>query len=219
MDLQKRRQIFHETYLPKYYSGFLHFLFTISLTLTGGYFSLKQVNGFGTSELVWAVFLIVYVSFSIYLSHRFQQHRRVKGLGFLFKFHTVEHHQLFDDRNMERKELNDTYMILFPPSVVLFLIFIFYPVCASFFWLLFGKNVGIVYYSVSCFYFLVYEIVHFCAHTDEQSFCYKMPILGSLCKHHRIHHNPVYMSDKNFGIVTTLWDHIFKTRISSLSES
>jgi sterol desaturase/sphingolipid hydroxylase (fatty acid hydroxylase superfamily) len=49
-----------------------------------------------------------------------------------------------------------------------------------------------------------YLFVHHCAHHDPN----KLPL--PLLKHHKIHHR---FASRNYGVSTTLWDHVFGTML------
>jgi sterol desaturase/sphingolipid hydroxylase (fatty acid hydroxylase superfamily) len=164
-------------------------------------------------DLTIILLILLYASLSVYISHRYHQHRVIGGLAFLHKFHTVEHHALFNEIKMIQEQRKDLYMILFPPSIAAFLILIFYPFIGYLMSLLFYSRVAWLYYLVACSYYLVYEFVHFVCHQPENSFLRKLPVLKYLAAHHQKHHNRRLMGQANFGIVTTFWDYMFKTKV------
>jgi sterol desaturase/sphingolipid hydroxylase (fatty acid hydroxylase superfamily) len=163
-------------------------------------------------DILLIIILFLYISLTIYISHRFQQHKLIRGLSFLYQFHTVEHHSLFDSENIEKEQSEDTYMILFPPLISAFLVLIFYPMFVYGFFLIFDERVAWLYYLISCSYYFLYELIHYVSHTHKDNMIRNLPIVFQLAENHRLHHDPKLMNYKNFGIVTTLWDHIFSTK-------
>lgn len=49
-----------------------------------------------------------------------------------------------------------------------------------------------------------YLFIHYCAHHSSDI------LPPSLLKHHRDHHSS---SNRNYGVTTTLWDHVFRTML------
>lgn len=204
-----RREQFREKYLNSFpYSGYGHWFLTVVLiagvVLFGGY--LLSWPGF-------SFFGLVFYSLFEYFYHRFPEHRRIKGFFSLYRFHTLEHHQLFDQDHMEVDSHKDFAMILFPPIVTLFLLVIYFPLLAFIlFFLTSSILLSFSFFVALALGYLFYEIVHFASHHSESSIFYRIPVLAPLCRNHRKHHNWTKMSKSNFGIITTAWDYVFRSR-------
>ncbi len=57
-----------------------------------------------------------------YLGHRGPMHRMKRGLGVIFRRHTLEHHHFFTDQQMSYESSRDFKAVLFPPVMLLFFI-------------------------------------------------------------------------------------------------
>lgn len=208
--IAERRTQFREKYLPRLYSGYLHFAFTVVATIACSFVALNYTSARFSIELV--AFFFFLNSYFEYLSHRYHQHKSIPFLRFLYKFHTLEHHQLFNEEKMEVDSHRDFSMVLFPPHVTVGLLTLYFPTLSLFAFLVFDMQVAVNFYLASILSYLTYEFIHFASHHRSDSIYYKTPILNHLCQNHRDHHDPKLMAKKNFGVITTLWDRIFKTK-------
>jgi hypothetical protein len=138
-------------------------------------------------------------------------HQRVNGLGLMFHRHVLEHHQFFTDQWMTCRSFKDFKIVLFPPlHLFLYLGVVALPIGALLF-LLITHNVGWLFMGTVTFYFMQYEILHFCYHLDGNAWAAKLPVISRLRLHHQTHHNPHLMDRYNFNITWPIADALFGT--------
>jgi hypothetical protein len=144
---------------------------------------------------------ILYSSLVEYCLHRFILHRSYK------EEHVKNHHTIFHGlKSYELEEVN-IYDILssvgelmrngvlyLPPSLIIFLQ---------------NKPMGIIFLLICYLYNLWEEFLHLYFHKTSNIFIIKLRFFRNLKEHHRVHH---YIYNSNYGIGTSFWDYIFKTK-------
>jgi hypothetical protein len=209
--VEQNRIRFREQWVPKIYSGKVHATYILLATSGIAAFCLSKISNWTAAVFVAAGCSILFANISSYLSHRYPQHHPMRFQKFLFWFHTQEHHSLFNQEFMERDSWDDAYMVLFPPSVVSMLVLVLFPVEGIIVGRLFGADIGYVFCGTLSLYYLAYEFVHFASHSPKNLVFYKVPGIRFLANHHRVHHNPRYMTHWNFDIVFPFFDFLFRT--------
>jgi 4-hydroxysphinganine ceramide fatty acyl 2-hydroxylase len=133
-----------------------------------------------------------------YFMHRYMFHvySDVPGLSHM---HYVIH-------GMHHVYPTDPYRVIFPP----FLSLLVGGLIAL---------VGLLFLPSSCFFpgmagfvtgYCWYEFVHYANHQIK----WKNPWLKKLKRHHLLHHHNEIYKDKNYGVTTVLWDHVFRTYLA-----
>ena len=126
------------------YNGHLHLAMTMTLGL--GVIALCVYWLKSPSLLEWltipATFL--YANFAEWAGHKYAMHRPVKGLGFMYKRHSLQHHRFFTEDNMQIDNTTDFKAVLLPVGIVgAFLVAFFIPVGVFLTWL-FSLNVALL---------------------------------------------------------------------------
>lgn len=138
---------------------------------------------------------VLFWTFIEYLLHRFAFHF-VGESPMLKHLHYVVH-------GMHHAYPTDPNRVIFPPFLSLpvgMVIFSIMLLIMPYAWA-FGAMAGfIVGY---CWY----EFIHYASHHIK----WRIPQLKRLKRHHLLHHHSEAFRDKNFGVTTVLWDHIFGT--------
>src|SRR5258707_3604779 len=182
------RAEYRTTKIGRSYSGWGHFAFTNlgSLTVIG--FSISRVD-----HPSWKELLVIPIAFLIanlveYLGHRGPMHRMKRGLGVIFRRHTLEHHHFFTDQQMSYESSRDFKAGLFPPVMLLFFIGgSTSPVIMTLF-LLISPNAGWLFVAVGISYYLTYEWLHFAYHLPEDTAVGRLAVLGVLRRHQSEEH-------------------------------
>ena len=60
-------------------------------------------------------------------------------------------------------------------------------------------------------HYMVYETFHFCCHVPENSFVSRMPLVNTIRRHHRAHHNMGIMMHVNMNLTFPIADWAMKT--------
>src|SRR5262249_30160977 len=97
----------------RWYSGWAHFAFTNLSSLAVIAFAISPVR-----HPSWKELLVIPIGFMIanlaeYFGHQGPMHRPVRGLGLIFKRHTIEHHHFFTHDQMSYDSTRDFKMVLF----------------------------------------------------------------------------------------------------------
>jgi hypothetical protein len=73
------------------------------------------------------------------------------------------------------------------------------------------RNTAYFYVAMATFYFMSYEVLHFCYHLDDDVWISRLPVIRALRRHHRIHHRLNLMLKYNFNITWPISDFFFGT--------
>jgi hypothetical protein len=205
------RERYREAEIGPAYRGWLHFAFTSLSCIGVVVFCLARLQHVTPLEWLTVPAVFLYANLVEYLGHRGPMHHPVRGLGLLFRRHTLQHHRFFTDDAMSFESSRDFKAVLFPPVMILFFIggfgvpmwlILHYLASANVAWL--GVATGMAYY-------LNYEWLHFAYHCDPDSRIGRIPGLQALRRLHLRHHDPQMMSRFNFNITYPVGDWLFGT--------
>jgi hypothetical protein len=170
------------------------------------------VGSWGIVELGVALAGVLVGSTTVYLSHRFPMHRRMRGLELLYDTHTGCHHMSFDEAHTEIASIEDMHMVLIPAPYAMALCGIVVPLLALP-WLVVGWDAALVFAATAWLYYLGYELVHLAAHLRVGGPWDRVPGLGWMLRHHRRHHAWSVMHHGNFGMLDPAWDWAMGTLV------
>jgi hypothetical protein len=151
--------------------------------------------------LLTIISAFLYASFIEYSLHRFIQHSSYE------MDHIKNHHRIFhgiksyeDEAAKSEDILLDAKGLLINGSI--------YLLPAS---LIFMSNrmLGFTFALVCFLYNFWEECVHLYSHRSSNTFLERVNIFKRLKEHHRVHH---YIYNSNYGIGSTIWDIIFRTK-------
>ena len=210
-DLAAWRDQFRAEEIGPRYSGWLHFAFTSIGSLAVVAFAASSVHGVRTFE--WALLPVFFLIANLgeYFGHRGPMHHRRRGLGLVFKRHTLQHHRFFTEKDMSCVTARDFKIVLFPPVMLLFFVGALATPIGLAFYLLVSPNAGYLFAIVAVGYFLLYEWLHFAYHQPERSLVGRLPVVAALRRHHQAHHDPALMARWNFNITFPIGDLLFGT--------
>ncbi len=202
-----------------YYSGYLHYAFTVGFALTIGIWASTYLGPLTLKDLIVVPLAIIYANLVEYLVHRFPLHHKYPGLNMLFERHAVQHHRYFTDEAIAARTAKQYRFVLFPAvAIVLFIPFAAGPL-AFLVSLALGDNAGYLTLIVAVLYFALYESLHLSNHLPRTHWCFKIPGVLWMCQFHRLHHDPRYSKNYNFNVTFPLFDLVFKTlRMSTRKE-
>jgi len=123
--------------------------------------------------------------------------------------HAVWHHGMFSNEKMGVDSLKDMNMVVLPFFIHGFVLWLMYFPVAFLAERYLDTDLGWILMFAITLQLMWYELVHTMAHVQEPM------VLKGLARHHRAHHNPELMGKYNFGIGTTVFDSIFRTRHSN----
>ena len=201
-----RKNVIGAGYRPR-----LHLLATTLSVVGPAGFWFSQLRAIRPLELLIVPAMLVFGSAFVWSLHRFVLHRRLPGLRFAYQLHTRRHHRFFTHDRSEPEQPCDLHTVLFPPA--------FGPSAAVVAGLIGwgiaqagAHNAGCLFAAMSALYFGLYELVHFASHLPAGHPVLRMPGLSALREHHRMHHVPVLMTQRNFNVVLPLFDWLLGTR-------
>jgi hypothetical protein len=76
---------------------------------------------------------------------------------------------------------------------------------------LLGPNAGYVVFITMIGHYMVYETFHFCCHVPENGFVQRFPLVNTIRRHHRSHHNMGIMMHVNMNLTFPVADWAMKT--------
>ena len=194
-----------------YYSGYLHYSFTVGFALAVGYWAVNHITTVTTADLIVIPFGIIYANFVEYIVHRYPLHHKYPGLGLLFDRHAVQHHRYFTHEAISAFTAKQYRFVLFPALAIVAFIPLAAGPAAYLISLLLGPNAGYLILAVSVLYFALYESLHLSNHLPRTHWCFKIPGVEWMCRFHRLHHDPRYSKKYNFNVTFPLFDIIFRT--------
>lgn len=212
--IQFRRE-FRSTSIPKWYNGVAHVVFNFTALFGGFFYFLSNLHHVTASELSIIPITLVLGNFAVYVIHRFPLHRHYPLISYhTYRIHSKLHHRFFTDQCAVIDELDDLYLLFFPPwTILLFLVIhcpVAYFVCTRFL----SVNCAYLYLAMSTFYFILYEVFHFVSHLPQGHWILNVRHFSRMREHHTLHHNHQLMHRYNFNIVFPLFDSIFRTSCS-----
>jgi len=191
--------------VPSWYSGWAHLAVITGASLLGIFLFAFQIQDIALWQLWMIPTAFVISIIDEYVVHRFPMHR-VTTLGKdIYKKHAAIHHRYFTHDDMAMEEGRDMAEILTLPRHVLELLFVaVIPFTVLF--CLFSWNLGMLFGITALSYYLVFEWIHLASHMPKNHWLPSLPVMRSLCEHHRIHHNTRLMREHNFNIAFPLVD-------------
>jgi hypothetical protein len=129
----------------------------------------------------------------------------------LYKRHTSEHHRFFSQEMMAVDDTRDFQATLFPPWMSLVFVGMIGVPAALAVWLIFTRDIALIFYAAIVFYYLIYEWIHLGAHLPEGGVIARLPLIGMARRHHGLHHDPARMRRANFNFAFPLGDWLFGT--------
>jgi hypothetical protein len=159
----------------------------------------------------WIVPVTVLIANAVeYLAHRGPMHHRRPGLQPLHTRHTGRHHRYFTAEAMHFESARDFHAVLFPPVLLLF----FGGIAASLGLLaslVLPRATAALFVATALAYYLLYELLHFLYHVPAHWRAGRWPVVRTLARLHRLHHDPRRMQQRNFNLVFPLCDWLAGT--------
>ncbi len=206
------RDAYRREHVGPGYSGQIHLAFVLVFSLGGIGLCIWQLDAVRPLEWLTLPLAFLYANLVEYAGHRWVMHRKVPGLGLVYRRHSGQHHRFFTDRHMALEGWRDCKVVLFPAVLMVFFFGAFAtPVGLLLAWLA-TANVAWLFVAVALGYYLNYELLHLAYHLPEDSRLLKLPFLRRLRRLHHRHHDTSLMAHKNFNITYPIGDWLFGTR-------
>ena len=190
---------------PRRYFPLLHVLVHVACVLGGSAFALSRVRDGALYEWLTIPFMLIVGSLFVYFFHRDVLHRPRGLLRMVYVIHTLQHHRFFDYDAITRDERDDLHIMLFPWWAGLIIVPSSFGAALALSPIV-GPNIGYLTMFMAVLYFGLYELVHTVSHLPNAHPLARLPVLGFLREHHRLHHDPALMGKHNFNVVLPLFD-------------
>jgi len=215
MDQMTKTQSFREEYKKKksyILSGSFYFLLVIIGSLFLSIFSLFFISNLHLLELMIVPIALFASNFVEYSFHRWpMHHKRFFIFEKMYKTHSGQHHRYFTNEYMDIECDKDRREVFAKWFTVFLLIFLIVLPISIFCFLLFGQNIGILFFATCITYYGIYESIHCIVHHPDNHFLLKIPFMKLAKKHHKAHHDTKIMRNYNFNIGLPMMDIIFNT--------
>jgi hypothetical protein len=123
----------------------------------------------------------------------------------LYTRHTLTHHRFFTDAHSTLRDARDLKIVFFPtfalPALTALAL-----VPAGLVWGIASLNAALVTLASVVLAYLVFELFHLCAHLPEGAWIGGVPIVSTMRRHHRAHHDPRIMMTRNMNFTLPLAD-------------
>ncbi len=206
------REAYRREHVGPRYSGRAHLTFALVFSLGGIALCIWQLDATQPLEWLTIPLAFLYANLVEYAGHRWVMHRKVPGLGLIYRRHSGQHHRFFTDRHMALEGWQDCKVVLFPAVLMVFYFGAFAtPVGLLLAWLT-TANVAWLFVAVALGYYLNYELLHLAYHLPEDSRLLNLPFIRRLRRLHHRHHDTSLMAHRNFNITYPIGDWLFRTR-------
>src|SRR4051794_23208291 len=193
------------------YSGWGHFAFTSAVSLAIIGWAASGVRSATGLQWLTVPLTFLFANCGEYLGHKGTMHVPRRGLGLIYKRHTLQHHHFFTNEEMSYDHTRDFKMVLFPPLMIVYFFGLFALPVGALLWLFASPNVARLYVATAVGYFLTYEWLHFVYHLNPKSWIGRNPIIARMRRHHQTHHDLALMGKHNFNITFPICDLVFGT--------
>ena len=212
--MTERQRVFREQYvadISPWYNGLVHVGVMYAAGIAAIVWCLSRMQG-ATWEWLLLVPVAIAGNFVEWGMHKFVMHRLIDvfALRAIYDRHTRQHHQYFTDGDPTIHTVKEFRIVFFPWRVLAVL-----AVMGGLFgWLasvLINPNAGYVVFITMIGHYMVYETFHMCCHVPENAFVRHMPLVNTIRRHHRAHHNMGIMMHCNMNLTFPVADWAMKT--------
>jgi sterol desaturase/sphingolipid hydroxylase (fatty acid hydroxylase superfamily) len=220
MDLQQRTDRFRQQYgagINRWYSGAAHLLFVFGLGGGMMFYSFIQIGSISLAVVGTVLFAMLLGNVGEYVAHKSLGHKKRRFAGLFYSRHSGDHHTFFTHQQYTIGSLRDLRVVLFPAFLLVAVtLLIALPLALAAVWLI-DDDAGWAMAGGVLLAYLFYEFVHLCDHLPDSNILTRLPLVRSLRKHHRFHHDPAG-KDWNFNVTLPLTDWLLGTRATRQKE-
>jgi len=196
--------------VPERYSPLLHLTLPTALGLALAAASLASLSALHPAQLLLVPLFLVVANAAEWAVHKHILHRRIRGLEFLYRRHTPQHHAVYVPEALAIRSAREVRLVLLPAFSVVGL-----QLAQLGIGLLLARlgspSAGALWVATASLYLIAYEWLHLACHLPEESAVGRLRLVRALRHHHGIHHAPALMHDWNFNVTAPLWDVIRRT--------
>lgn len=214
MAISERQQKFRAAYQAQIhpaYSGWLHIgvIYLVGATAIGW-----CVSRLAQPSWEWLLIVPIFALSNMFewWIHKYVMHRLVDvwALRAIYDRHTRQHHQYFTDKLMTVDTAREFRIVFFPWRAL----FTFMGLGVPFALLLaalINPNAGYILMITIVAQYLIYETFHFCCHCHENFWVRNLPLVNTIRRHHRAHHNFGIMMTHNMNLTFPIADWLLGT--------
>lgn len=209
---QAFRGAFRET-IPEDYSGIRHgltalgiglafialFLWALSAPVTWVDAGAIAVGVVGWNFVEWWVHAGV-----------LHQPRKNRIARALYQRHTHTHHRFFTHELARYEGTRDLKIVFFPVFALPVTLLLSTP-AAAVAWALVSANAALLLLATVAAMYIIFEVMHFCAHMPDNGFVRNAPLVALMRRHHIAHHDPQLMMQDNMNFTFPLFDWLMGT--------
>lgn len=201
------------TTVPASYSGVRHGLGILGIGLV----AIVACAVFLTADVRWfdlAMIPLVIVGWNVveWVVHRTVLHKPGKGKvsRALYQRHALTHHRFFTQDDATLRDARDLKIVFFPtfalPAII---VMAGVPALVAGFAL--SRNAGLLIVITTVTMYLLFEAFHLGSHLPEGTWASRLPVVNSMRRHHRAHHDQSLMMSHNMNFTLPLADWFFRT--------
>ena len=213
--MTERQRKYRATYRERvagWYNGWLHIAVIYTIGFTALYVYVSNIANVAWWEWLTVPVVFLFCNFFEWALHRYVMHRpsRIPLLRAVYNRHTLMHHQFFTEEEMRFADHHDWRVTFFPPYALVTFTLMSIPGAVVLSWLI-SPNVGWLFITTTTSVYLLYEVMHFTTHIDENWFVRNMPFINTNRRHHAAHHNQSIMMERNMNLTFPIMDWAFGT--------
>ncbi|ANK81944.1 MAG: hypothetical protein TEF_14910 [Rhizobiales bacterium NRL2] len=126
----------------------------------------------------------------------------------LYQRHTHTHHRFFTRELARYEGTRDLKIVFFPVFALPATLLLSTPV-AGLAWLAISANAALLLLATVAAMYILFEVMHFCAHMPDNAFVRHAPLIAMMRRHHIAHHEPSRMMRANMNFTFPLFDWLF----------
>lgn len=182
--------------------------------LSGIVYAASQKSSYSILDAIVFFGVFILAVFVEYKTHSGSMHFNTESKK--YKNHVLRHHNFFKEGNLYYGSSKDYNYTLNAPLVIVLNIVI--NVLLPFGILAFiDLEIAYTFLLTGLVYFYINEMLHFYYHIHDNELIVKVtrrvfPFIYAMRKHHLVHHRNDLMEKFNFGITSSIFDYLYKTK-------
>jgi hypothetical protein len=209
---QRRYRANYRERVAGWYNGWLHILIIYGIGFTALYVYLANLAAVRWWEWLAVSATFLFGNFFEWWIHRYVMHRPSRNPVFraIYNRHTLMHHQFFTEAEMRFADQHDWRVTFFPPYALASFTLLSIPPALALGWLI-SPNVGWLFIATTTSTYLIYELMHFSCHVEDNALVRNAPFINTIRRHHAAHHNQSLMMERNMNLTFPIMDWLFGT--------